>query len=128
LFDTLKKDGHNLVFENAYPGPQIKYYDEFFYDNIIMMAPGVKELRTPIDPKDLITFLEANHNLMVFADAESKRPIRQLANEFGVEFEGAGYEVRDYSTSDSGKNLNVVYSNNFFEPFTTTSKGIFSKS
>lgn len=47
------------------------------------------ELRTPIDPKDLITFLEANHNLMIFADAESKRPIRQLANEFGVEFEGA---------------------------------------
>lgn len=42
LFDTLKKDGHNLVFENAYPGPQIKYYDEFFYDNIILMAPGVK--------------------------------------------------------------------------------------
>ena len=29
---------------------------------------------------------------MVFADAESKKPIRQLANEFGVEFEGA---VRD---------------------------------
>lgn len=47
------------------------------------------ELRTPIDPKDLITFLEANHNLMIFADAESKRPVRQLANEFGVEFEGA---------------------------------------
>ena len=37
----------------------------------------------------MITFLEANRNLMVFADAESKRPIRQLANEFGVEFEGA---------------------------------------
>jgi hypothetical protein len=47
------------------------------------------ELRTPIYHKDLITFLEANHNLMIFADAESKRPIRQLANEFGVEFEGA---------------------------------------
>ena len=51
------------------------------------------ELRTPIDPKDLITFLEANHNLMVFADAESKRPIRQLANEFGVEFEGAVSDI-----------------------------------
>ncbi len=47
------------------------------------------DLRTPIDPKDLITFLEANHNLMIFADAEAKRPVRQLANEFGVEFEGA---------------------------------------
>ena len=97
------------------------------------------DLRTPIDPKDLITFLEANHNLMIFADAEAKRPVRQLANEFGVEFEGAviikwynanfqGYEVRDYSSSDSGANLNTIYSRNLFEPFTTTSKGIFSKS
>ncbi len=42
LFEALKKDGHNLVFENANPGPQIKYYDEFYYDNIILMAPGVK--------------------------------------------------------------------------------------
>jgi hypothetical protein len=52
------------------------------------------ELRSPVDPKDLISFLEANHNLMVFADAESKRPIRQLANEFGVEFEAAVSEIR----------------------------------
>jgi len=51
------------------------------------------ELKSPVDPKDLITFLEANHNLMVFADAESKRPIRQLANEFGVEFEAAVSEI-----------------------------------
>ena len=42
FFETLKKDGHNLVFENANPAPQIKYFDEFFYDNIILMAPGVK--------------------------------------------------------------------------------------
>jgi hypothetical protein len=45
------------------------------------------ELKNPIDTKDLIQFLEANHNLMVFADAEVKRPVRQLANEFGIEFE-----------------------------------------
>jgi hypothetical protein len=45
------------------------------------------ELKNPIDSKDLITFLEANHNLMIFADAEAKRPVRQLVNEFGIEFE-----------------------------------------
>jgi len=44
-------------------------------------------LRTPIASKDLIEFLEANHNLMIFADSEAKRPIRELVNNFGVEFE-----------------------------------------
>jgi hypothetical protein len=45
------------------------------------------ELKSPIESKDLIQFLEANHNIMIFADAEAKRPVRQLVNEFGVEFE-----------------------------------------
>jgi len=35
--------------------------------------------------------------------------------------------VRDYSTNTNG-NLNFVHSKNFFEPFLTTSKGIFSQS
>ena len=74
---------------------------------------------------------------MIFADAEAKKPVRQLVNEFGVDFESAvsgirgillfqGYEVRDYSKNENGK-LATVHSKNFFEPFTTTSKGIFSQ-
>ena len=42
FFDSLKRDGHNLVFEGATPPPQIKYFDDYFYDNIILMAPSAK--------------------------------------------------------------------------------------
>jgi hypothetical protein len=42
LFESMKKDGHHLVFESVSPAPAIKYYDEFFYDNIILMAPAAK--------------------------------------------------------------------------------------
>ena len=38
----MKKDGHHIVFESVSPAPAIKYYDEFFYDNIILMAPAAK--------------------------------------------------------------------------------------
>lgn len=37
--------------------------------------------------KDLVEFLQANHNIMIFGDNDSKKPIRTLVNEFGVEFE-----------------------------------------
>jgi len=47
------------------------------------------ELKSPLLNKDLIEYLEANHNLMIFADAEAKKPVRLLVNEFGVEFESA---------------------------------------
>jgi hypothetical protein len=39
-------------------------------------------------PRELIEYLEANHNMMIFADAEAKKPVRLLVNEFGVDFEG----------------------------------------
>lgn len=42
FFDSLKRDGHHLQFETANPPPAIKYFDEFFYDNIILMAPALK--------------------------------------------------------------------------------------
>ena len=43
FFDTLRRDGgHTLQFEMASAGPQIKYYQEYFFDNIILMAPSVR--------------------------------------------------------------------------------------
>jgi nickel-dependent lactate racemase len=45
------------------------------------------ELKSPINSKDLVEFLEANHNLIIFGDSDAKRPMRELVNKFGVEFE-----------------------------------------
>ena len=42
FFDNLRKDGHAISFESANPPPNIKYYESYFYDNIILMAPSVK--------------------------------------------------------------------------------------
>ncbi len=43
FFDSLTKDGHVLHYEMIAPSPpNIKYYDDYYYDNIIMMAPSVK--------------------------------------------------------------------------------------
>jgi ABC-type Zn uptake system ZnuABC Zn-binding protein ZnuA len=44
-------------------------------------------LVSPIQVSDLIQFLEADHNLMIFADSDVRKPVRTLANEFGVDFE-----------------------------------------
>lgn len=46
-------------------------------------------MKSPLMPRELIEYLEANHNMMIFADAEAKKPVRLLVNEFGVDFEGA---------------------------------------
>jgi len=65
------------------------------------MAPSAKDLRTPISSKELIEFLAANHNLMIYADADAKKAVRSLANEFGVDFENVGYTLKDHESEYS---------------------------
>ena len=44
--------------------------------------------------RELIEYLEANQNLMIFADAEAKKGVRLLVDEFGVDFESAVSGIR----------------------------------
>ena len=54
--------------------------------NLVYLTPII-ELRSPATNKELIEYLEANHNLMIFGDSDAKKPVRSLVNEFGTEFE-----------------------------------------
>jgi hypothetical protein len=45
------------------------------------------DLKSPLTSKDLIQFLEADHNILIFGENDAKKPIRGLVNEFGMEIE-----------------------------------------
>jgi hypothetical protein len=43
FFHSLQRDGHVLHYEMIAPSaPYIKFWDDYHYDNIILMAPSVK--------------------------------------------------------------------------------------
>jgi len=96
FFETLKKvGGHTLTFEMTSNNFQIKYYEEYFYDNIILMAPSIRDLKSPISARELIAFLEADHNLMIFGDIDSRKSLRVLFNEFGADLEDVTFTLQD---------------------------------
>jgi hypothetical protein len=41
--------------------------------------------------KDILEFVDFHHNLMIFLNSESRQISRDLANEFGVNFDEYGY-------------------------------------
>jgi len=92
FFDHLRRNlGHEINFSMATQTGSIKFYDTYHYDNILVMAPSVKEtdISDDLKVKELIKFFETKgHNLMAFAGIDSRRHIRKLANAFGVDFEG----------------------------------------
>lgn len=57
------------------------------------MAPTVKSYGSDLKVKDLLEFVDFHHNLMVFADNKSRKVVRDLANEFGVDFEDYGFSM-----------------------------------
>lgn len=94
--------GHKLEYAMASTGPHIvKHYDEYYFDNIIFMAPSSKgkfvlllktytenEIAEGLNVPEIVEFFEhAGHNLMIFGDIDSRRHVRKLANHFGVDFE-----------------------------------------
>ena len=95
FFDHIGKGklGHEIEFAMANKGPQgkVKHHDAYYFDNIVMMSPSTKEneMAADLGVDNLKEFLsdEADHNLLVFADTESRRHARKLANNLGVDFE-----------------------------------------
>jgi len=75
----LRGDGHVLTFKTVNDKPEIKYYDDFFYDNIILMAPS-SALKDNISGPELINFIDQGHNVMVFSDESSDQTYHLFAN------------------------------------------------
>jgi len=92
FFDILKRDGgHTLTFNMITEPFSIKYAEDTYFDNIILMATSARDLKSPVNQRDLIEYLESNHNLMIFADIDSRVAIRNLFNEFGADLEGVSF-------------------------------------
>ena len=79
FFDNMRADGHVLTFKTASQNPAIKYYDEFFYENILLMAPSAT-LKENLGQSELIDFVDKGHNMLIFADESSGLTYRRLAN------------------------------------------------
>jgi hypothetical protein len=68
-----------------------------------------------------LEFVDFHHNLMIFLNNESRTISRQLANEFGVDFEEIGYTAQGgtppkSSAQSAFKTKNTAWSKNLFEP------------
>lgn len=104
FFDHISKTiGHEIEFVMANQvNLSVKHYDQYYYDNIILMAPSMKEneIADGCSVDDLVEFFDkTGHNLMIFADYDARRHVRKLANNFGVDFESYHYYLKDNAMS-----------------------------
>lgn len=85
------------------------------------MAPTVNKFGSDLNIKEILEFVDFHHNLMIFLNHESRKISRELANEFGVNFEEYGYVLNGgkppaKSAQESFKTKNVAWTQTLFDP------------
>jgi len=116
---------HTLEFKLTSGNPtdtvNIQQFNKYFYDNIILMAPSVKSFGSDLRINDLMEYVDFHHNIMVFGSSDSRKVVRDLVNEFGVDFEDYGYVMNGgvppkSSSQKAFKQENLAWSSDLFTP------------
>ena len=80
-------------------------YGEYIYDGIIFFAPTYTDTKkNEISIQNLLKFIDDGHDLMIFGSNDASKFMRELVNEFGIDYDDYDSEIKDsmYLHSDSG--------------------------
>lgn len=111
FFNQIKNMGYEIDFKVVSKEDfdlSLTYYGEYLYTNIIIMAPSVdlqSFKKSKLNIPELLKYFDDGHDIMIFADKSSNNYIRELANEFGIDFDDYNSKVKDslyiHSKSDN---------------------------
>ncbi|GAB5033100.1 dolichyl-diphosphooligosaccharide--protein glycosyltransferase 48 kda subunit [Nannochloropsis oceanica] len=99
FFSGLAGRGHELTyFLASSPDVLLSKYGEPLYDNLIFFAPGTSEFTSPsLDGAEgIVAFVEGGGNVLMAGEKGMSDLTREIAGEFGVEFEKKRSVVQDH--------------------------------
>jgi len=99
FFSDLQSNGYDLDIKmiNSH-NYKLKEYGEYLYDQLILFASSETDPKI-VKINQILEFYDSGHNILFAADIDASKFFRQLANNFGVEFDQIGSKVYDYVTS-----------------------------
>ena len=108
FWSQIRKMGYELTFKMVNDmSIDFTNYGEYIYDNMIFFAPSVKEITSKSDVtiEKILKFIDDGHDLMIFGSSDAGEFVRNLVNEFGVDFDDYSSQVKDsiYLHLDSKK-------------------------
>jgi len=102
FFHSLQDRGHQLTFKHVYDEDNtLDKYGEYMYDNLILFAPSAQEFGERITPDVVIKFVDSGRNLLVAVNSNISEPVREVANECGVDFDEEQTGVIDHVNFDA---------------------------
>lgn len=83
------KSAHNVEIAYSFSKSKIelKTYDRFKYDHVIVMCLSAKETVSQIKANDIISYFDEGGNLLIVGDIDTEKSFRKLFYAFGVELD-----------------------------------------
>jgi len=116
FFRSLQDRGHQLTFKHVYDEDNtLDKYGEYLYDNLILFAPSAQEFGERITADVVIKFIDSGRNLLVAVNSNISEPVREVANECGVDFDEEQTAVIDHinfdASDEQGRHTLIALSN-----------------
>ena len=107
FWKQIKDMGYEIDFRMANDKDiKLTNFGEYLYDNIIFCAPTYSDTKkNEINIQNILKYIDDGHDLMIFGSSDASKFMRELVNEFGVDFDDYDSELKDsiYLHQDSGK-------------------------
>ncbi|PON31848.1 Dolichyl-diphosphooligosaccharide--protein glycosyltransferase 48 kDa subunit [Parasponia andersonii] len=120
FFQSLKSRGFDLDFKLADdPKLSLQRYGQYLYDGLILFSPTTESFGGSLNLGAVLDFVDSGHDLILAADASPSDLIRNVATEFGVDFDEDSSAVvidhTNYAVSETEGDHTLIASDNFIQ-------------
>jgi len=100
FLSSLSARGHDVTIRHVYNEEnKLGSYGEWYYDNLVLFCPTAEDLGE-IKVSTIVSFVDAGKNVLLAVNEHVTEPLRELANELGVDFDQEKTMVIDHVNYD----------------------------
>ena len=111
--------GHELTYKHVYDeNVRLEKYGEFFYDNLVLFAPTAEDFGESIKTDTIVKFIDSGRSLLFAVGTNVSEPVREIANECGIDIDEDGTTVIDhinFDETDANGAHTLIVANNFIK-------------
>ncbi|KAL5557235.1 hypothetical protein UlMin_039471 [Ulmus minor] len=120
FLQSLQSRGFDLDFKLSGDSKlSLQRYGRYLYDGLVLFSPSTESFGGSLDLKAVVDFVDSGHDLILVADSTASDLIRNVATEFGVEFDedssAVAIDHSSYAVSETEGDHTLIASDEFIQ-------------
>jgi len=101
FLSSLQARGHTLTFAHVNDEEvKLQKYGEYLFENLVLFSPSAEDLPAGVSHEEIVAFIDSGRNALIAVNRNVSEPIRNVANECGIDFDEEETAVIDHVNFD----------------------------